>query len=51
MEWDILQLLEIGADGQGSLLAQQVEHAALDLEVMSLSPMLGIEITLKFKTL
>lgn len=31
----------------GTWLAQSVEHAALDLEVMSSSPMLGIELILK----
>ena len=34
-------------DPGGSRLAQLVEHASLDLGVMSSSPMLGTEFTLK----
>ena len=29
----------------GTWLAQSVEHATLDLGILSLSPMLGVEIT------
>ena len=29
----------------GALLAQSVKHATLDLQVVSLSPLLGVEIT------
>ena len=36
---------------EGCLSAQSKEHATLDLEVMSSSPILGIEITKKIKTL
>ena len=32
---------------RGAWLAQLVEYATLDLGVMSLSPMLGVETTLK----
>ena len=30
---------------RGTWLAQSLEHATLDLRVVSLSPMLGVEIT------
>ena len=36
---------------QGAWLAQLVEHATLDLRVVSLNPMLDVEITLKIKSL
>ena len=35
---------------RGAWLAQLVEHATLDLEIRSLSPVLGVEITLKKKS-
>ena len=34
-------------DSQGAQLAQLVEHAALDLEVVSSSPVMEVEITFK----
>jgi len=34
----------------GTWLAQSVDHATLDLKVMSLSPTLGVEPTLKNKS-
>ena len=35
----------------GACLAQSVEHAAFDLKVVGLNPMLGVEITSKNKNL
>lgn len=34
-------------DAQGTWLAQSLEHAALDVGVVSLIPMLGVELPLK----
>ena len=42
---EILKLFIKDVDNQGTWLTQLVEHATLDLGVVSLNPMLGIEIT------
>ena len=37
-------------EGRGAWLAPSLEHATLDLKVLSLSPTLAVEITCKKKT-
>ena len=44
---DTVSLLYLNRKGRGTWLAQCVEHVTPDLEVVSSSPILGLEVTLK----
>lgn len=46
--WDSIHQILFRNLDRGTWLALSVEHATLDIRVMSLSPMLVLEITLKY---